>query len=251
MPVIKRTMLICTSPRTGGSWLSELINSTGVLGHPEEYFHPPRDRALDRGAVAAMIAAVRERGVTENGIAGAKIYGHQFRKISTVARLSEHLPEIRYVHLYRKDLLGQTISHVRAGQTGRWHARKQSDVTPRYDGPDLRAKLEKITQHHASWLMFFARTGVPVFDVAYEDLAADPESMLLRLCAFMGIERPATAPRSHRNVVQRDRVSDEWRARFIAEYGNPDEFRSLHLPPRDGLLRSLRVWANRGWRDEE
>lgn len=36
--------LICATPRTGGSLLCGLLDSTGIAGHPESYFREPGEQ---------------------------------------------------------------------------------------------------------------------------------------------------------------------------------------------------------------
>jgi LPS sulfotransferase NodH len=228
MPIAQRTMLICTNPRSGSQWLAELIRSTAILGNPQEYFHPKKRRSLSRGDIGTMVASMLAEGVTDNGIAAAKIMAYHFLKVSRAARLPELLPDLRYVHLYRRDLLGQTISHFRAGQTGGWNAWLKADRVPHYDGRALLKKLHGVTQNHAAWLFYFARTGVPFFDIAYEDLVSDPHATITALCRFMGVTPPSAPLKWERAVIQRDRINDEWRTRFLAEFGDRARFTISH-----------------------
>src|SRR5262249_28958950 len=45
----KRSYLICTTPRSGSTVLSEVLESTGVAGRPEEYFQQLAATGLMRG----------------------------------------------------------------------------------------------------------------------------------------------------------------------------------------------------------
>jgi hypothetical protein len=76
--------LICATPRSGSTFLCELLQSTGIAGRPESYFRLPDESTwVDRWQIARdpdessdyrdyVQAAVKD-GSTENGLFGARV----------------------------------------------------------------------------------------------------------------------------------------------------------------------------------
>lgn len=80
-PNTKRGYLICSTERTGSSLLALALHSTGVAGHPYEYFNPvllhtPWMQAILDGSamLGPGIANIFDRGTTANGVFGVKLH---------------------------------------------------------------------------------------------------------------------------------------------------------------------------------
>ena len=48
MPIPTRSYLVCATPRSGSTLLCDLLDQTGIAGHPEEYFEALRHSGLPR-----------------------------------------------------------------------------------------------------------------------------------------------------------------------------------------------------------
>src|SRR5215217_5359781 len=77
-----RGYAICTSGRSGSNLLGQYLSSTGVLGHPLEYFNGAGRRMLDYpdfpDEPAQQADWILTVGATSNGIYGVKIFPWQF-----------------------------------------------------------------------------------------------------------------------------------------------------------------------------
>src|SRR5262249_43741868 len=136
---VLRGYAICTVPRSGSNWLGQLLASTGLLGHPLEYFNSPARRALTDPKYPddprLQVARVLTTGPISNGIYGVKLFVSQFREIQDGVRLTRDLPNLRFILLRRRDLLGQAISWARALQTNQYRADQPVQGERIYDGP--------------------------------------------------------------------------------------------------------------------
>src|SRR5271154_4392517 len=76
--------LLCSTPRTGSTLLCELLESTGVAGHPASYFRKPDEDAFaaqwvipspsdGASGYAAFLKAALAAGTTGNGVFAARI----------------------------------------------------------------------------------------------------------------------------------------------------------------------------------
>jgi LPS sulfotransferase NodH len=237
--------VLCGYARTGGSLLAEALKATGRLGDPQEYFNPdaivvapgesyPRD-------APAQLAEIARRGVTPNGIYGLKLFCDQFDDLGGFDWASR-LPDLHFVHLERRDILGQAISWVRAMQSVQWNSTQPQRGELRYDAAAIEAALGRFALHRARWAMFFARNAISPLNLVYEDMIAAMPQTVQAIGALVGIDDvPGAMPVPGQLEVQRDAISEEWRARFVAAR------RDLAMLDRPHLARRPR-WLQRLWR---
>lgn len=217
---------ICTEPRSGSTLLCRLLRSTGLLGQPTEFFNVDTmqnvwgiaDYPLDADG---QIEAITRLGATPNGVYGVKVFARDAAANAT-ARWLERLPSLALVYLERMDVLGQALSHVRALQTNRWVADSQELAIPQYSRHLINAELLRIVEANARWRYFFARNGLPVMHLFYEQITQEPQVAVDAIARRIGVSEPVPIEPSQfaELTVQRDDLSDEWRARFIAESRN-------------------------------
>jgi trehalose 2-sulfotransferase len=230
--VVSRGYAICTSPRSGSNLFCQYLSSTGVLGHPLEYFNAPGRRLLGYPDFpeepAKQIDWILSAGATPNGIFGLKILPFQFDQIAQSIRWTQLLPNLHYVLLERRDRLGQAISAHRAEQTQQWRASLAAQGVASYDGGKIYERLVALARDYARWTIFFARNGIDPTVIAYEDIVTDPQSAVDRLAGLFGLQGQAlVAPDRIDLTIQRDAITAEWRARFCEEYRNADELDAL------------------------
>lgn len=227
----KRTGLrgyaICTSPRSGSNFLCQHLSSTEVLGYPLEYFNWPGRRFFDDPDfpkdVAGQVDKILTVGATPNGIYGLKIFAHQHDWISKEIDWLDALPDLRFVFLSRRDLLGQAISWARALQTGQYRSTQPVRQIEVFDGALIQKQLDALVREKARWEMFFARTGIIPLRLEYESVILNPEEAVGQIAKLLDI-KPGLARDSSKITVerQRDAINVEWADRFRAERGNPN-----------------------------
>ena len=214
---------ICAEPRSGSSFLGGVLASTGVLGRPLEYFNTPVMRKIAGfadypDAPDDQLRLVQDAGTTENGVYAVKVFGEHFERMKAV-RWVERLPSLSFVYLERRDRLGQAISFVRAMQTQQWTAWESAGSEPVYDRALIDMALRRLAWAEARRRYYFARNGLAVLNLVYEEVAAGPQAAAEAVGALVGL---ADAPivdirRLASLTIQRDALNEEWRARFIAE----------------------------------
>ena len=92
-----------------------------------------------------------------------------------------------------------------------------------YDGQAILAEMRWAALQDARWELFFARNAIAPLRLAYEDALRDPQGAVDAVAALVGLaDRPAADPAGIALAVQRDAVTEAWRARFLDEYGDPD-----------------------------
>jgi LPS sulfotransferase NodH len=245
-----RGYAICTEPRTGSSYLAQILTSTGRLGVPLEFFNGPGMARLQPGysqRAEDQLGEILRQGATPNGVYGLKIFSAVFDRVAGT-RWTERLPNLRFLSLTRRDLLGQAISSVRAAQTGFYSTVDGAGGEPFYDGDWILDEIHRAALGQARWTAFFARRGLQPLHLTYEEVAAEPQQAADAVARLVGLEGPAPVdPGQILSRVQRDWTSSEWRARFLAEARDPTRLDLLSNPSfamqlQRRLKRRLRKW---------
>jgi LPS sulfotransferase NodH len=238
-----RGYAICTQPRSGSNLLCQHLSSTDQLGYPLEYFNGPGRRALGLpdfpDAPELQIDAILRLGATPNGVYAVKLFASHFAGFSRRLRWIDLLPDLHFVYLTRDDLLGQAISWARALQTEQYRSTQPAARTAVYDADLIGSRLMTIVQERAQWEAFFARTGIMPLRIVYERFLEDGSSHVDQVADLVGVENPDVDQSRIDIVIQRDSVSEEWKQRFRAERGDPNEL--------DNLLPNLPSFIRKAW----
>jgi trehalose 2-sulfotransferase len=163
--------VLCGTPRTGSTLLCSLLTSTGVAGRPESYFREPDHRTwAGRFGVSVQgggepsypefVAGAIRFGSTPNGVFAARVmWGTMSRIVSglgptrdqrDVDVLEEAFGALRFVHLQRRDVVGQAVSWARAEQTAYWQHGDVVRAEPRLDLDQMDELVATIQTHHAA-----------------------------------------------------------------------------------------------------
>jgi trehalose 2-sulfotransferase len=229
-----RGYALCGEPRCGSTYLARLCRSTGLLGHPREYFSGlDRVRSVNASPEAHLAQWVGQT-VTRNGVYGLKVFANQF-DLARKSRWAEHLPNLRFVHIERLNVLEQAISLVRARQTLAFERGQAAQGEPVYNQRNIASTLERIALNQARWSCWFARNGIAPLRLTYEGIASHPRSAVDLIAEQVGIEVPP--PIEPAMEIQRDRLSDAWRERFLAESRDLGYLDYPSAPMRPWLVR--------------
>lgn len=220
----QRGYVICTTPRSGSNFLAQLLASTGELGRPLEYFNGPARRVLDHPDFPddpeAQLHAIPRLGASDNGVYAFKLFITQFDEVAHT-HWPLRLPNLSFVRLERRDLLGQAISFARAIQTGQYRSTSPSGGQAVYDGHSIAHCLSLVVGQQARWQAYFAVNNLKPLTIAYEDIVADPAAAVKAVGQLMGLTEPPRIDTALVNLqIQRDAQSEEWRARFLAAHGD-------------------------------
>jgi LPS sulfotransferase NodH len=129
--------LICATPRSGSTLLCEALMLTGVAGHPNEWMLPDlAPLARDMFGVSSAFddphypEELVAKAATANGVFAAKLMWPTMQQLldgtlwgaSAIekALLRSTWSDHRYIHISRRDELGQAISLLLALRTDHW-----------------------------------------------------------------------------------------------------------------------------------
>ena len=228
------------------------LADTGVLGRPGEYFldgdpsqFAPGWMFWEEGPLAkehgvsdrrSYLELVYRVGTTRNGVFGLKLMWNnlpwvtqrlnalaEFAGMSTAEWFPLVFPDLRPVHIVRRDRVRQAISWLRAAQDGVWVVSDDQPAhplaRPEYDFDVLVGMQRLIVEGENGWRRLFQELGVTSCEVVYEELATPEgyETTIHRVAEHVGVkvgDITIPSPRSHR---QADATNDAWLERYLAD----------------------------------
>jgi len=235
-----------------------MMAATGSLGKPDEYFRRVLDKKRQGGAIDPLAEAEREgiatddilsrvalaksRGMTANGVCSFKLFLKHFEFFARQDDFLRHFPDLRFIWIYRRDLLGQAISFALAKQTKTFRSSdSRGAVEPVYDREQVEALMVRIAKDDAVWRGYFAKAGIEPHRLCYEDFASDPMLHLRSIGQMVDVPIRKKLPAAASKIeVQRSDVNRQWRERFLHETRQAGGHRlPLLAGPRPGLLRQV------------
>lgn len=216
-----RGYVVCATPRSGSNYLCQLLASTGSLGRPLEYFNAVGRRKYDDPDYPEdphdQLGRVLTTGATGNGVYGVKVHPFQLEPLLDQIDPFTDLPDARAVWIRRRDRLGQALSWARAKQTGQHRASDPAEGEPRFEREFLERSWAFLELQDSFWAEHLGSRGIPTLEVSYEELSEAPQPQIDRIAEFLGVPGSVLADPSQVTVrVQRDAVTEEWRARYLA-----------------------------------
>lgn len=196
---------------------------TKVFGCPMEYINKGnligwRQRFGPKNSEADLIRKIVELRTGPSGWFGIKAHWTQFERILGKPSFAALPPISKHVFIYRRDLLGQAISLLRARQTGAWISGAQEQRPPSYSKSGILLCAKRIRRQNLAWVSYLSRRG-DFFPICYEDLAAGLEAELGKIIHFLDPACEVGIAPPERTKKQSDRISREWRDLFLAENG--------------------------------
>ena len=225
-----KTIILAAETRSGSNYLCALMEQTGKLGYPKEYFSP--HIVIDNAVtIAEQYAVAISQGKTENGVLAIKLFAHHFDRIHKENfKLSEIFPNRYWLWLRRKDLLAQAISRAIARQTNVWINNIVTDITPEYSRDEILRALKYISISDKRWHIFFTRNNISPLLLWYEDLLHSPEETIMKISIYTGIDVKSHEINSNVHTsIQRTDLNEEWKKKFLAESVCEDYLDELKL----------------------
>jgi LPS sulfotransferase NodH len=197
LPEPQQCYAVVCLPRTGSTFLCELLESAG-LGAPKEHLRPPLLHVLRSGQVdEAAIAQILLRHGTVEGIFGTKLISEFLASLPTppaqrLLCMAQH--GFRFIHLQR-DLLSQAVSKYLAGHSGVWHQRGQVNpgaierlAAVPYDFEQLHHRYRQ-AEHDQIWMQNALQLlpDAAVLPVHYDELVRSPSDVLSSCRKFLGV----------------------------------------------------------------
>jgi len=237
----KKSLMMATTQRCGGSWLASMMESTGTLGHPEEWLIPATvlkwglrhriptlklrsiptcalyksglrsDRepyaiyqdAVNPRAVQRYLDRLSQVEITPNSVFSAHLQWDQMEVLTKQWNGSflDLAEQNHWLFLWREDQLEQTISWFRARSTGQWNSVQNAEKVAVYDGAELRRRFLMTVRRNQQWVEFFGLHGIAPFELTYEQVQIDPARSIEAILDFVGERRSNSAGTQRRELT--------------------------------------------------
>ncbi len=237
-------LIVLGTPRCGSNFFCALLGNQDLV-HPFEYFNPAnlmpvlahrwgcvRHGALDFICYGHKLA---EKRVHSSGWLGLKVHA------SHIGYLARALPalagsNVQWIHLRRRDHIGQAISYFIAQGTGGWSSPRPATTRDLdYSFEKIRLCLRKIDHWKHITESFITNNEISALEIYYEDIVDDREAQLRRLPVLASRELRTMDTEFRRQATGRNA---EWAKRFMADLLEA-EFRQNRTPGRR-LFTNLR-----------
>ncbi|MDU8927464.1 Stf0 family sulfotransferase [Alisedimentitalea sp. MJ-SS2] len=234
-----KSILICTTPRSGSTLLCSLLLSSGVAGNPESWFRH-EDRAayaeewkVDRNDFPAFLAAAIRQGRGANQTFACRLmYDTQQELLKELQSafgphtdpelLAHAFGQADFVFLERSNKVAQAISYYRAASGGLWHRNADGSILeatsalnsepPEYDYDAINTYLNIVKTDARLWRDWFTLHDIAPIKINYEDLSQNPEGAATDL--LTRLERSPTAPIRIGTARLADELNLAWETRF-------------------------------------
>jgi LPS sulfotransferase NodH len=246
----RRTILICTHPRSGSTLLGEAIYFAGGLGCPLEYFHagfrPTLARYWHAETIGDYIAAVWRNRTDPGGTLSVKLFWRDMVDLALeldrdrfaalegatpeqttpetyralAALLAPLFPAPEFVHLQRTDRLRQAVSAVTARDTGNFRAipgvgENAPLAEPSFDYAQIERMIGYSDFCHHHWRNFFTAIGETPVSLSYEQVVGDYDRSIGALLTRLG---STGSPPPARMQRQADGRSEAFVLQYLREY---------------------------------
>lgn len=228
-PEARSLLLILSTERSGSTLLCEQLAALDYC-YAHEYFQASqylqilteRWSCLDRDHVAwdRFATALRAYRTAPSGVLGINLHG---RHLSHFRRAAAHFADLptQYLHVVRRDSIGQALSFHEARQTGQWSTHFPKGDGAGYDYEGVRKALAYLQYQNARISAFLEASGAQARTVVYEELVADPAGILSAITGIAADDIEARLGVQRETSVRRQSDPDERRAqarRFAEEF---------------------------------
>lgn len=222
--------IIAMTPRSGSSYLADVMTSTRLLGTPEEYlnldFLPEILKAVPSLSPDEYLPNILKHAATPNGVSGIKASWGQFRDFKDALNTRTDLLDFRYIYLIRRSLPLQAISLYRATETGVFHTNVTHGEQSlsklaglQYDGNRIAHWHQHIVYEERGWLEYFVENRLTPLTITYEDIEEDIGLVVQRIANFLQIDVPLPDLDGKLSIFKKigQRLNIEWATRFMLE----------------------------------
>lgn len=231
--------MIAMTPRSGSSYLCDVMTKTRRFGSPGEVLNPnflpnilnaiPADNGDD------YLRRVMIKRKTPNGLSGLKVSWFQFQKFLPELRDLGYIKGCRFIYLRRRDVVMQAISLFKATETDVFHTNVDHDEgkidalqTLEYSFSGIEKWRQHILRQEKGWENFFYENRIFPLHVFYEDIEEDILQLMKRIATFVAVDPNNVHMPEQASVFRkvRDRRNIEWAQRFSQELAERNELLS-------------------------
>lgn len=255
LPEPRSRYLIAMTPRSGSSFLCDMMTKSRRFGAPGE--------ALNEAFIPKILKSVPGRSPDEylrnfcrakktpNGVAGLKTSWFQFRNFKAAMEDEAYLSGFRYIYLFRRDIAAQAVSLYKATASQVFHtniAHSEHALAKlaalKYDYAAIDMWRNHIAEQERGWQQYFHARRIFPLCLSYEDMGPDVLGTMQRIATFVGVDPKNVARPDSPSVFEKigDAQNLEWARRYeqeaLARAGGPrPDNDKVHASDTSGVLQ--------------
>jgi len=194
-PQVKYIMAF--TPRSGSSYLCDVMKRNKVFGRPDEYlslnFAPDLLRHAPGKSGEEYLDLIL-RHTTQWGAAGLKASWFHFRDFLPQLAPDRNFSDFKFIYLTRRSLADQAVSLYRATETNVFHTNikhgeEKLDALKklRYDYDKIDRWFQHIDTQERGWQHFFNKHNIFPLTLTYEEIEADVARVAKRAATFLAL----------------------------------------------------------------
>ena len=224
--------IVCSTPRSGTNFLKHILMSHG-LGFPSE--HSPKVYPIE---TERDIYVTTYRSYETQIWSRTLFYCHLRGLIDTYRELKglpkdmrdidifrETHPGIKFIYLFRKNRLRQSISYIKARQSRVWELRGNTEPPNFenyvYDRTDIDEMIKTLNRENSGWRKWFEDNEIELLGLMYEECVKFPIDTLKRCADFL--EAEVAISQEHLDIAMQNplfpkKQSDKTTCMWIKKY---------------------------------
>ena len=240
VPGPKKTLIICFTPRSGSSLLTELIQQTGRLGHAGEFLNPEFIPKILQSSPASSpyehLVRVLNHTKSRNGVASIEVTWFHlalFFQSLAIDPMTRQMPwpldsSSYFVYLNRDNFVAQAISLYKATESGLFHATQigkgdqhAEHSKLKFDSEKIKHWCEHLLQQEFGFEKWFVAHGIHPLRLRYEEFIENKKISISLIGDYIGEDVRKELMSSDENNTGHKKLSDslsaDFEKRFIEE----------------------------------
>ncbi len=222
--------LLAMTPRSGSSYLCDVMLHTNCFGKPNEFLNPdflPVMLAKMQGSSPeTYLLDIMQFQQSQNKVAGFKTSWNQFKDFLQVLHNKSVLNKFKYIYLTRKNRIAQAISLYKAAESKIFHTNKNHSASKLQQLENLKYNFQKIQhweqhilQQEQGWQEYFATNKIQPLCITYEDIEANILQVLQDIAAYLDLDVQKIHVPTKKSVFNKisDQRNLEWAQKFKLE----------------------------------
>ena len=226
----RRCYIIAMTPRSGSSYLCDVLTGTRRLGVPGEIlnqqFIPKIIEKIPGRTPGEYLLHVSRVRKTRNGIYGFKASWFQFNNFVRLLDIQSCLAGYKYIYLTRRNVALQAVSLYKATASSVFHTNIAHDEDAvkkleslEYDYEEIDKWYRHIVAQEEGWQEYFRSNRIFPCCITYEEIDQDIHHVVEKIALYLGVNPDKVSLSAKPSVFSK--VSDprnlEWACRFQIE----------------------------------
>lgn len=221
---------IYMTPRSGSTWLAELMREAG-LGFPDEWLNHVRKEAVmaqyGRSDIEGYLRCILADHQGPSGASGIELPLLHLRQAFDIKNVFELMgSRTRHIYVRRENLVQQGISLYVARESGVYHTADRAldyALDPAripYNATAIKQAADSIIQDEIWFERMFHRQTIKPLRLTYETLRAHPPSAISHIADYLEVEAAAFDPKSVDAQITTHPHADQWEKDILASDGD-------------------------------